>query len=71
MSTLEFYRARAAECARDAAETQLDNVKERYLRSEEAWLDMARRLERGDALRAETAATKAAAAAAVEADASS
>ncbi|MDB5683475.1 MAG: hypothetical protein JWM38_2067 [Sphingomonas bacterium] len=60
MSTLEFYHARAAECGRDADQAPLDNVRERYLRSQEAWLDMARRVERGDAIRAETAASKAA-----------
>lgn len=42
---LDFYRDRAAECARDAAATQLPNVRERFRRSEEAWLSMAARLE--------------------------
>ena len=42
---LNFYRDRAAECARDAAATQLPNVRERFRRSEEAWLSMAARLE--------------------------
>lgn len=60
MSTREFYHARAAECARDAESTRLDNVRERCLRAEQAWLGMAARIERSDALRAKAAAEKAA-----------
>jgi hypothetical protein len=60
MSTRDFYEARAAECARDAAATTLDNVRERSLRAQKAWLDMAQRIARSDALRATAAAEKAA-----------
>lgn len=55
----EFYLARAAECAREAEATGLENVKERYLRSQEAWLSMAGKLQRGETLRAEAASQKA------------
>lgn len=61
MSTREFYNARAAECARDALNTTLENVRERSLRAEKAWLDMAQRVERSEGLRAKAAAEKAAA----------
>jgi len=62
MSTREFYEARAAECARDAAAATLDNVRDRALRSQAAWLEMAGRIARTDALRAKTEAAKAEAA---------
>jgi hypothetical protein len=57
--TSDFYLARAAECASEAAATRLDNVKERCLRSQAAWLAMAHRLSRGEKLRDEAAAEKA------------
>lgn len=60
---LNFYRERAAQASRDAAEATLDNVRERCLRAEEAWLGMAARVERSERLRAEGAALKSAAAA--------
>ena len=63
MSTREFYETRAAECGRDAATTTLDNVRDRNLRAQAACLDMAGRIARGDAMRAELAASKAALAA--------
>jgi len=56
---LNFYRDRAAEAGRDAAEAKLDNVRERCLRAEEAWLGMAARVERSERLRADTIAHKA------------
>lgn len=56
---LNFYRERAAEAGRDAAEAKLDNVRERCLRAEEAWLGMAARVERSEKLRADTVAYKA------------
>lgn len=59
---LNFYRERAAEAGRDAAEAKLDNVRERCLRAEEAWLGMAARVERSERLRADSAALKSAAA---------
>lgn len=56
--TSDFYLARAAECANAAQTSGLDNVKERYLRSEDAWLTMARRLLRSETLRDEAATEK-------------
>jgi hypothetical protein len=61
MSTRDFYNARAAECARDAENATLDNVRERSLRAQKAWLDMAQRVDRSEGLRAAAAAEKAAA----------
>ena len=66
-ATIEFYRARAAECARDAAAADLDNVRERNLRSQEVWLNLADRLVETEAMRAGTTAAKAAALEALEA----
>ena len=60
MSTREFYETRAAECGRDAENTTLQNVRERALRAQAAWLGMAGRIERGDKMRASLAAEKAA-----------
>ena len=60
MSTREFYEARAAECGRDAETATLDNVRERSLRAQAAWLGMAGRIARGDKMRAALAAEKAA-----------
>lgn len=59
MSNLEFYRARADECARDAESAKLDNVRGRLLRSQAAWLAMAQRAERGDEMREKLAREKA------------
>ncbi len=42
--TSEFYFARATESAQAARDASLDNVKERCLRAEKAWLAMATRL---------------------------
>ncbi len=39
----EFYNARAQEAAAEAAKATLDNVRERALRSETAWREMADR----------------------------
>jgi hypothetical protein len=58
-TTSEFYLARAAECAREAEATVLANVKERCLRSREAWLSMADRVLKGEHLRDQVAAEKA------------
>jgi hypothetical protein len=57
--TSEFYLARAAECAREAEATVLANVRDRCLRSQEAWLFMANRLQKGERMRHEAAAEKA------------
>ena len=43
---LDLYLARAEEARAAAEEAKLDNVREQCLRAEEAWLSMARRLQR-------------------------
>jgi hypothetical protein len=48
----DLFRARAEQCRTEAAEATLDNVRERCLRSEAAWIAMAERGERADAMRA-------------------
>ena len=58
--TSDFYLARAAECAQAAEAAGLDNVRDRFRRSEAAWLAMAGRLQRGEELRDVAAAEKAA-----------
>jgi hypothetical protein len=57
----EFYLARAAEARAEATKAQLDNVRQRSLRSEAAWMTMAARAERSDKLRTKAEAEKAAA----------
>jgi len=59
-ATVDFYLQRADECARDAASTTLDNVRDRCRRSEAAWREMADRVIRTDAMRAKREAEKAA-----------
>lgn len=54
----DFYLARADECARDADNAALDNVRERCLRSEAAWRTMADRIMRQEGMRAMLAAEK-------------
>ena len=39
--TSEFYLARASECAKEAEDTKLSNVRDRSRRAEAAWLVMA------------------------------
>ena len=56
----EFYLARAAEARADAEAATLENVRERCLRSEEAWNQMAARVERGERMRETLRANKAA-----------
>lgn len=58
-TTSEFYMARADECAREAANATLANVRDRAQRSEAAWRSMADRLIRGEAMRDTLAADKA------------
>lgn len=58
--TSDFYLARASECAQAAEAAALDNVRDRFRRSEAAWLAMAGRLQRGEQLRDVAAAEKAA-----------
>lgn len=58
-TTSEFYLARAEESLRDAQSATLDNVRDRCLRSEAAWRQMAERLARGEVMRETLAAEKA------------
>ena len=44
--TRDFYLARASDCAAEAASATLDNVRDRALRSEAAWRQMADRMQR-------------------------
>jgi hypothetical protein len=60
----EFYRARADEARADAASAVLDNVRERCLRSADAWEGMAARASRTQKMRVRIDAEKAAGAAA-------
>jgi len=60
-TTSDYYHARAAECAREAEATILENVRGRCLRSREVWLAMASRLQRGEQMRNDAAAEKEAA----------
>ena len=55
----DYFFARAAECARDAATAELVNVRERFLRSEAAWLGMAERSQSTEAARDKSAAERA------------
>ena len=59
-ATSDFYLARADECARDAEQAVLANVRDRCLRSEVAWRAMADRLISNEAARDRNAAEKAA-----------
>lgn len=59
MSEAPLYRARAEECRSQADETSLQNVRERCLRAAAAWVAMAERGERADAMRAEQEKAKA------------
>lgn len=58
-ATSDFYLARAADSARDAQNTDLENVRERCLRAEAAWLAMADRLLRSEDERKRVAGEKA------------
>lgn len=59
MTDRETYLTRAAEARKDAESTTLDNVRQRCLRSAEAWTEMAERAERTERMRATLAADKA------------
>ena len=61
MTNQEIYLARAAEARIDADSATLDNVRDRALRSEAAWADMAARAGRTDKMRARLSAEKASA----------
>jgi hypothetical protein len=52
MADKETFLARAAEARAEAESATLENVKERCLRSEAAWNEMASRVERTATLRA-------------------
>lgn len=55
--TLDLYLARADEAATEAKQATLDNVRDRCLRSEAAWRDMADRQTRIERLRQEKIAS--------------
>jgi hypothetical protein len=57
--TFEFFDARANEAAVDAQEAQLDRVRERALRSEAAWRQMAIRAQVIEQERAKAAEARA------------
>jgi hypothetical protein len=63
MTDRETFLARAAEARKDADAALLDNVRDRCLRSEAAWSEMAARAERTEKMRAARDAEKAATAA--------
>lgn len=47
----DFYLARAADCAKDAGDATLTNVRERCLRAEAAWRGMAEQLLHSERMR--------------------
>jgi hypothetical protein len=55
----EFYLARAAEARAGASAATLQNVRERWLRAEETWTEMASRNARGEKMRDQHMADKA------------
>lgn len=55
--TLDLYLARADEAATEARQATLNNVRDRCLRSEAAWRDMADRQTRIERLRQEKIAS--------------
>jgi hypothetical protein len=55
----EFYVQRAAEAHASALAATLDNVRDRWLRSEATWTEMAARTARGELMRAKLIADKA------------
>lgn len=58
MATVEFYRERAAQAARDAEQATLANVRERHLVARDTWSEMADKAESVIATRAKTEAEK-------------
>lgn len=58
--TADYFRERAADARREANATDLANVRDRCLRSERTFLDMATRAERAARMRARVEAEKAA-----------
>ncbi len=61
MSQHDFYLIRAAECRAEAEAATLSNVRQRCLRAEAAWNEMAARAARTERMRARSEAEKAAA----------
>jgi len=59
-SDLNFYLDRAAKARAEADAATLENVRQRCLRSAEAWGEMAARIERGEQMRLKNEAAKAA-----------
>jgi hypothetical protein len=59
----EVYLLRAEQARADADEATLENVRDRCLRAEAAWMEMAARAQRTEKMRADQAAAKAALAA--------
>ena len=60
----DVFLLRAEEARTQAEEATLENVRDRCLRAEAAWMEMAARAERTEKMRADQAAAKAEAAAA-------
>ena len=58
-SQQEFYLERAAEARAGASASTLHNVRDRWLRSEATWTEMAARSERGEKMRNKLIADKA------------
>ena len=58
-SNLDFYLARASQARAEAEAATLAHVRDRCLRSEEAWTAMAERAERSEKLKAAEAERKA------------
>ena len=56
----DVYRLRAEQARAEADEATLANVRDRCLRAEAAWMEMATRADRTEKMRADLAAAKAA-----------
>ena len=56
----EVYLLRAEQARSEAEEASLENVRERCLRAEAAWMEMAARADRTEKMRADLLAAKAA-----------
>ena len=63
----QFYLERAAEARAGAGSATLDNVRDRWLRSEATWTEMAARSARGEKMRVKLIEEKAAERAALKA----
>ena len=59
-TTLDLYLERAAQAHADAAAATLENVRDRCLRSADAWAAMAERIDRMERQRVENETAKAA-----------